>query len=180
MILSAAHCFVDRSDEIIGVDILAGHIEVSDETIFYQERVSANNVWWPSAYNPDNVDFDFMIMQLDRALPFDKVQLNKQRNIPTIGEVVTATGFGRKSTANPELPNTLMEVDLIVQSPSVCATFLAYNDETMLCANAFEKVCSFPKPGNWQHALPQQFLNTFLSLSFFCFCAFNPKGRLQW
>jgi Trypsin len=137
VLLTAAHCFkyFDRG-ALIGITNLTSSNQV-DTIPMVSYHLHPNYI---DATNEN----DIMLIKLERGpnVPVPLVAWNKDRTIPSNGEVVRTIGFGRV-TASGSLSKVLRKVDINVIDYQTCANdYSNYSqhpiDEQMICAGILD------------------------------------------
>lgn len=132
IILSAAHCFPIREDEVRVGSSRKGFF-ASDEERGVKRNI-LQKVKHPF-YSDSTVDFDYMVMKLDSAVDIQPIELNDDGQSPSDGDVLTVIGYGALSEGG-STTNNLQEVNVGYIPTEDCNG--AYNGEvngnTMMCA----------------------------------------------
>jgi len=139
-VLTAAHCIVcNRCLEHSKIQVVVYKHETLIESDSYRYDVlkvenHKNYDGYPYYHN------DFSILTIDSSShPFSlmPVCLPADTNNKYVGQLATATGWGRTIGLKEGVPKVLMEVDLKVTSHEVCkASFSSVLDSIQICANA--------------------------------------------
>jgi len=136
VILSAAHCNVIDSDEVI-----VGQSRKEENNSNGVRRKIIKREPHPD-YTGRSINYDYLVMQLDEAVDtgvYPPIGLNFQSSIPEGQQELTVIGFGALSQGGYSTPDKLQEVDVnYIPSRTCNRGFLSYNgdvkDPTMFCA----------------------------------------------
>mmetsp|Transcript_20738 Transcript_20738/g.28835 ORF Transcript_20738/g.28835 Transcript_20738/m.28835 type:complete len:356 (-) Transcript_20738:194-1261(-) len=137
LVLSAAHCYREPKDLIVGVSAYYLKNENVDESKEIERRVS--KIVRHPEYNPATFEYDFMLVFLDQEVQgVQPIKLNQNQNIPKVGAEVKSIGLGSTSSLYFNPAANLQEVTLTTLSYSFCNNYTSYGglvqESTMLCA----------------------------------------------
>eukprot|EP00540_Astrosyne_radiata_P000604 CAMPEP_0116832582 /NCGR_PEP_ID=MMETSP0418-20121206/5972_1 /TAXON_ID=1158023 /ORGANISM="Astrosyne radiata, Strain 13vi08-1A" /LENGTH=560 /DNA_ID=CAMNT_0004461959 /DNA_START=50 /DNA_END=1732 /DNA_ORIENTATION=- len=134
MVLSAAHCFIDNKDFIVASDIIV-NMTRSTET-GYEQIVSYENYWYPTAYNPDTIANDYLLFKLNRQVfGIPPVRVNTDSGTPSVGQLMRVMGMGRTVTGGSS-SSRLKEASVNAVRPSTCTSQFGslFNQLNTICA----------------------------------------------
>mmetsp|Transcript_20737 Transcript_20737/g.28833 ORF Transcript_20737/g.28833 Transcript_20737/m.28833 type:complete len:358 (-) Transcript_20737:194-1267(-) len=139
LVLSAAHCYREPKDLIVGVSAYYLKNENVDES---KEIVrSVRKIIRHPRYNRATFEFDFMILVLHQEVPgVQPIKLNQNAGIPAVGDDVKSIGLGSTvSDVNDYTPaDYLQEVTLATLDIDFCNSKTRYDglvqNPIMFCA----------------------------------------------
>jgi len=131
-VLSAAHCWTNPTPVWVHIGLKDWEDSSEVEGTDYDE-IRIESITLHPDYNPNNFQYDFMLLKLERLSQFDPVQLDD--GTTQIDESTTFTNFGWGSTETANFSSVLLEVDFNYVNLDECnETFLGEIYEDMFCA----------------------------------------------
>jgi secreted trypsin-like serine protease len=141
-IITAAHCFKNRTNITSSMTVCAGTFRLSDPC--HQRRTMHSVIIHP-LYNKTTIENDIALVRLTTPLDFSDHSLTPiclpsayyPDEYPAVGTQVVSIGWGDlKSNATPDI---LQEVTLQIMSTSSIYCYHLSNDRTQLCAGGLGK-----------------------------------------
>jgi len=141
-VLTAAHCMQGRF--LSDIQVLLGEHDYEDETETDSVRSNIEQIINNPKYASSNVDYDFSLLKLSKAIEFNKHPHIRPICLPvddtkSYGDVTaTITGWGTTSS-HGGVSTKLQEVQVKTMTNGKCANDFSYPSawitERMLCAN---------------------------------------------
>ena len=110
MVLTAAHCEDEDLDNAAPISF--GTTVLDDIDGEHVARPIEYKIHPDFDHNDGGDNFDFMVMKLDKSIPFAPVTLNRFSSVPSPGDALTVMGFGVLNEDSDDLSEVLREVEV--------------------------------------------------------------------